>query len=208
MKRRIAALLNQGENEMLDYKQAITSASKIAKTMSAFANGKGGTLLVGVKDNRKIAGIKSEDERYMLDLAAQFYCKPPIKLELFEHQIGDKTIIECVILPGEEKPYYAKGEDGKWWAHVRVKDQTLLASKIVLDVLKTEAADEPLVINYTNHEKALLEYLSENDRITLKTFKKLVNISHRRAGKIIVKLIRAGVIRSHTTEKEEYYTLV
>ena len=46
---------------------------KIAKTMAAFANDSGGTLLVGVKDNQKVCGVKGEEEAYMLDLAARFF---------------------------------------------------------------------------------------------------------------------------------------
>ena len=69
---RIKRYLRQGEGDMLDYKQEITSANKIAKTMVSFANHKGGTLLVGVRDNKSIAGIRTEDEKYMLDLAASF----------------------------------------------------------------------------------------------------------------------------------------
>ena len=96
---------------MLDYKQEITSAHKIAKTMVSFANHKGGTLLIGVRDNRTIAGIRTEDERYMLDLAASFYCKPEIILDIIEHQISGKIVLECIVPESEEKPCYAKGED-------------------------------------------------------------------------------------------------
>ncbi len=208
MKKRIYELLNRGEGDKLDYKQNITSASKIAKTMEAFANHNGGTLLVGVKDNQKVSGVKSDEEYYMLDLAARFYCKPEVSLDIKQHTIEGKEILECIVLPGTEKPYYAKDENGKWWAYVRVKDNTLLASKIVLDVLKRNASSQGALINYTSKEKALLEYLSENDRITLKEYKHMINISTRRATKIIVNLISAGLLRSHTTEKTEYYTLV
>ena len=102
---RIKKYLIDGEGETLDYKQEISSASKIAKTMVSFANHKGGVLLVGVRDNRSIAGIRSEDEKYMLDLAASFYCKPEIELELEEHNIGGKVILECTVPEGESKPY-------------------------------------------------------------------------------------------------------
>jgi predicted HTH transcriptional regulator len=208
VKKRIYELLNRGEDDTLDYKQSITSAAKIAKTMAAFANHKGGVLLVGVKDNRKVSGVKSDEEYYMLDLAARFYCKPEVTLDIKQHTIEGKEILECIVLPGAEKPYYAKDENGKWWAYVRVKDNTLLASKIVLDVLKRNASSQGTLINYSSKEKALLEYLSENDRITLKEYKHMINISTRRATKIIVNMISAGLVRSHTTEKTEYYTLV
>ncbi len=208
MKKRIYDLIQRGEDATLDYKQSITSASKIAKTMAAFANDSGGTLLVGVKDNQKVCGVKGEEEAYMLDLAARFFCKPEVELQMKRHDVEGKEIIECVVKRGSHKPYFAKDDDGKWWAYVRVKDNTLLASKIVLDVLRRETSGQGTLINYTSKEKAILEYLADNERITLNQYKHMINISTRRATKIIVNLISAGVLRSHTTEKTEYYTLV
>lgn len=192
---------------MLDYKQEISSAHKIAKTMVSFANHKGGTLLVGVRDNRSIAGIRTEDEKYMLDLAASFYCKPEIILEILEHDIGGKIVLECIVPEGEVKPYSSKGEDGKWWVYVRNKDKSLLASKVVVDVLRRQASSDGTLIEYGKNEEMLLKYLEENERITLNEFKKKVNISRWRASKILVNLISAGVIRNHTHEKTEFYTL-
>lgn len=205
---RIKKYLIDGEGESLDYKQEISSASKIAKTMVSFANLKGGVLLVGVRDNRSIAGIRSEDEKYMLELAASFYCKPEINLELEEHNIGGKIILECTVPEGEFKPFSAKGEDGKWWVHIRNKDKSLLASKIVVDVLKRQASNKGTLIKYGKNEEALLRYLEDNERITLQQFRKMVNISKWRASKIIVNLITAGVIINHTYVKPEFYTLV
>ncbi|MFT7229927.1 MAG: putative HTH transcriptional regulator [Bacteroidia bacterium] len=207
MNDRIKRYLIDGEGDMLDYKQEISSAHKIAKTMVSFANHKGGTLLVGVRDNRSIAGIRTEDEKYMLDLAASFYCKPEIILEILEHDIGGKIVLECIVPEGEIKPYSAKGEDGKWWVYVRNKDKSLLASKVVVDVLRRQASCDGTLIEYGKNEEMLLKYLEENERITLNEFKKKVNISRWRASKILVNLISAGVIRNHTHEKTEFYTL-
>lgn len=207
MNDRIKRYLIDGEGDMLDYKQEISSANKIAKTMVSFANHKGGTLLVGVRDNRSIAGIRTEDEKYMLDLAASFYCKPEITLEILEHDIGGKVVLECIVPEGDNKPYSAKGEDGKWWVYIRNKDKSLLASKIVVDVLRRQASNKGTLIKYGKNEEMLLKYLAENERITLNEFKKKINISRWRASKILVNLISAGVIRNHTHEKTEFYTL-
>ena len=203
----IKKLLLQGESDVLDFKQSISSASKIAKTMSAFANHKGGRLLIGVRDNKSISGIRSEDEKYMLDLAASFYCKPEIPLQIVEHEINGKTILECIIRRGDAKPYFAKTEDGKWLAYIRVKDNSVLASKVVVDVLRREQEQQNTFFEYSNNEERLIKYLSANDRITLNDYKKMVNISKWRASRILVNLISAGIIRNHTTEKAEYFTL-
>lgn len=199
--------INKGEGEDLDFKQTISSASKIAKTICSFANHKGGTLLVGVSDNKAILGVKSEDEKYMLDLAAQFYTKPPVALTIFEWEFGNKIILEAVVPEGNDKPYYAKGDDGKWWAYIRVKDKSLLASKIVLDVIKRNNGKQPNIVQYSRHEESLLKYLRSNERITTKEVCKLLNISRWRAQKILVSLVSAGILRNHTTEKYEFFTL-
>ena len=203
----IQQLLLAGESETLDFKQTISSASKIAKTMSAFANHRGGTLLVGVTDKKMISGIQSEDEKYMLDLAARFYCKPEITIEITEWEIGSKVVLEVKIPEGEHKPYYAKDDSGKWWAHIRVKDQSLLASKVVVDVLKRKHSQQGTVIKFSDKEKDLLKYMQTQGKITLKDVCKLLNISRWRAQKMLVNLVSVGVIRSHTTEKTEFFTL-
>jgi predicted HTH transcriptional regulator len=203
----ILQLIAKGEGDTLDFKKTISSASKIAKTMSAFANHKGGRLLVGVNDNGSISGVRSEDEKYMLDLAAGFFCKPEIEIKLIEWELGGKTVIEAIIPEGDKKPYYAKDEAGKWWAHIRVKDKSLLASKVVVDVLKRATNKQNTLIKYTKHEEGLLHYLKKEHKISLKQVCKLLNISRWRAQKMMINLVSAGVIRNHTTEKEEFFTL-
>ena len=205
--KRIQELILKGEGDQLDFKKEISSKTRIAKTIVSFANHKGGTLLVGVNDDKTISGVKEEEERFMLEQAAGFFCKPEITLSITEWKLGKKTILEAVIPNGTDKPYYAKDEDGKWWVHIRVKDQSLLASKVVVDVLRRQGSKENTVIEYSSKEKALLDYLNSNQRITIKEYCKLINISRWRAIKIIVNLVSVGVLRSHNTEKTEFYTL-
>jgi predicted HTH transcriptional regulator len=207
MNSRIKKYLLRGEDDTLDFKQAITNKNKIAKSIVSFANHKGGVLLIGVKDNKTIAGINPEEEMYMLEMIADFYCKPPLKLDMKTHQIGEKYILECMVPEGKDKPYFCKDEDEKWWVYIRVKDESLRASKVVMDFLKTQKNEKPTILNYTQNEKMLLDYLSDNHRITLSEFQKLVNISRRRATRILVTLLKYGVIRNHTHEKTEFYTL-
>lgn len=174
--------------------------------MVSFANTKGGTLLVGINDDCAITGVRAEEERHVLLKAAEFFCKPAIIPEIKEYYLGKRSLLEVIIPEGQDKPYFALGEDNRWWAYIRVDDQSLLASKVVLDVLRKESANQQTVIKYSDNERMLLSYLEKNKRITLKEFCKLVNISRWRAQKILVNLISIGVIRVHTTEKLDFYT--
>jgi len=203
----IKQFILEGEGVQLDFKKTITSFEKIAKTLTAFANNKGGRLLVGVADDGTITGVKSEDEeKYMLTKAGTFYCRPSIEPIFEEIYIDDKIVLSAEIRESDTKPHYALGEDKKWWAYIRVKDKSLLASKIVVDVLRRETKEEGVLIEYSSKEKALLEYLNEHERITAREYSKMLNLSRRRTQRILVNLVLSGVIRIHTTEKEEYYT--
>jgi predicted HTH transcriptional regulator len=200
-------LISDGESQTLDFKKTISSVSKISKTIVSFANTHGGKLLVGVNDNKTISGVRSEEEKYMLDMAAGFFCKPAIAIEIREWEFDGKTVLEVDIPKGVLKPYAAKDELGQWWVYVRVKDQSLLASKVMVDVLRRETTQTATIINYSSKEKGILNYLDANDRITLKEVCKLLNISRWRAQRMLVNLVSVGVVRMHTTEKAEFYTL-
>ena len=203
----IKQLIFEGEGVNVDFKKTITSCEKIAKTMVSFANNKGGRLLVGVADNGEIKGVKSEEEeKYMLTKAANFFCRPAVELLFEEVYFDNKIVLVAEIKESDSKPHYALGDDKKWWVYIRVKDKSLLASKIVVDVLKGSSKEEGVFIEYSSKEKALLQYLDENEKITSKEYGKILNLSRRRAQRILVNLVLSGVIRLHTTEKEEYYT--
>lgn len=197
----------QGESVNLDFKKTITSCEKIAKTMVSFANNKGGKLFIGVADDGTVKGVKSEDEeKFMIEKAATFFAKPMLEPSFEEVYVDDRMVLVVDIPMSDMKPHYALGDDQKWWVYIRVKDKSVLASKIVVDVLKREHKDDGVLIEYSSKEKALLEYLANNERISLKEYTELLNISKRRASRILVTMVLAGVIRVHTTEKEEFYT--
>jgi len=202
-------LIFEGEGVTLDFKKTITSCEKIARTMVSFANNKGGRLLIGVADDGTIKGVKSEDEeRYMITKAAHLYAKPALEPIFEEVYIDDKLVLVVDTPESLIKPHFALADDGKWWVYVRVKDKSVLASKIVVDVLKRSAENEGVLIEYSSKEKALLEYLDKTARITIKECCDLLKIGRRRAQRLLVDLILSGIIRINTTEKEEFYTAV
>lgn len=205
----VKRLIFEGEGVSLDFKKTITSCEKIARTMVSFANNKGGRLLIGVADDGSIKGVKSEDEeRYMITKAAQSFARPPIEPVFEEVYIDDKIVLVVDIPETNFKPYAALAEDGKWWVYVRVKDKSVLASKIVVDVLKRKSGSEGVLIEYSAKEKTLLEYLEKAARITVAECCDLLKVGRRRAQRILVDLILSGIIRINTTEKEEFYTAV
>jgi predicted HTH transcriptional regulator len=205
----VKKMIFEGEGVTLDFKKTITSCEKIARTMVSFANNKGGRLLIGVADDGTITGVKSEDEeRYMITKAAHLFARPALEPVFEEVYVDDKMVLIVDTPESTTKPHYALAEDGKWWVYVRVKDKSVLASKIVVDVLKHESSNEGVLIEYSESEKTLLEYLDKTPRINLKECSDLLKTGRKRAQQILVNLILSGVIRINTSEKEEFYSSV
>lgn len=207
MLHRIIRQIAGGESETLDFKQTISDASKIARTLVAFANHKGGTLLIGVRDNGSISGIRSEDEKYMLELAGHFYCSPAIEVEISEHELNHKTVLEARIREGSDKPYYAKGEDNKWWVYHRVGDKSLQASAVMFQVIKKQNRMNDSLSVYSFLESEILNTLKQSNSLTLSDLLKALKIQKNRVIYSLAKLIHFDLVKVDYREKMELFSL-
>jgi len=207
MSRYIFNLIESGENQTLDFKYEINDARKIARTLVAFSNTDGGTLLIGVKDNGKIAGIHSEEEYYMLDSAAHLFCKPEINPQYKKWIIDGKTILEVHIREGAKKPYLCKQEDGKWMAFIRSGDENFLADIVQLKAWKHKQKRSGVMLRYTENEQFVLDYLNLHNSITLDELIREAGIKRRTAIEILGKLASFGLVCVRTNEKGSFYSL-
>ncbi|HBH47936.1 MAG TPA: ATP-binding protein [Bacteroidales bacterium] len=208
MSRYIHNLILEGEHQRLDFKFEISDAKKIARTFAAFANTSGGTLLIGVKDNGNITGLRSDEEEYMAESAAHIYCKPRVEYKIVTHKVNDKTILEIVIPESSSKPHKAPWKDDTWEAFVRVDDQNFVADSVLREVWKIKHRDKKLMVRYNNYEEILFELIRSNGRVTLKDFIKKTKIKRYLAIKILSQLVAIHAIDNVITEKETYYTVL
>ena len=154
----IHALIAEGEHQQQDFKFEISDARKIAKTLSAFANTDGGRLLIGVKDNGKIAGVRSEEEKYMIEAAAQLYCVPEVEYTLQTYIVEGRQVLVATIEETPHKPVYAKDETGKPLAYLRIKDENILATPIHLRVWQQSDSPRGELIRSNNWSMALYSH--------------------------------------------------
>lgn len=207
MDRHIRELIAEGENQKLDFKYCVSDSRKIARTLSAFANTDGGRLLIGVRDNGSIAGIRSDEEIYMVDTAAHIFCRPVIEYSLRQHVIGGKTILEVEVSKGNEKPYQAMNEEGRWISWIRHLDQNLSANRVLLQIWRKEKKGSGVLVKFGKAENMLMEYLQKNASITLSKFRKISGISAYRAESILANLVIFRVLIMNASEKGFTYSI-
>jgi predicted HTH transcriptional regulator len=203
----IQELIKEGEHQQQDFKFEISDSKKIARSLVAFANTDGGRLLVGVKDNGALAGVRSDEEIHMVEAAAQLYCQPEVLFTTKEWNINGKLILEVIVPRNRKEKHKAPDKNNSYKIYVRVGDQNLLATPIMLKVWKKEKQKLPVKISITETEMQLLRYLNLHQTINLEEFLQLSGIKKRRAEAILVDFILLGIISIELTEKEARFYL-
>ncbi len=189
-------LIRQGEHQTQDFKFRIDSSQKIAKTLSAFANTEGGRLLIGVKDNGRIAGIDPEEEFFMIEGAAERYCRPKAEFSarVFAFEARD-LVLEISVENQAGTTIQALEEDGRWRAFVRQADENFAANRVLLHYLKNRhLPKKENWVAYREEEKFLLHFLEENSDISLSKFARISKLPIHRAERILEVFLRWEII--------------
>ena len=143
----------------------------------------------------------------MIEAAAKLYCKPQVEFSIRNYIIENKTVLEVCIPESVQKPYYARDNDNKYKAYLRIKDENILATAVHIRVWQLMNAPKGTFIHYSSHEQALLDYLNENERISLSQYCKLFSVPRFKAISLFAKLIRFDVIEAVFQERKFYFRL-
>lgn len=191
----ILELIAQGEHEQQDFKYAISDARKIARSISAFANRSGGRLLVGVKDNGHIAGVRNEEDIYVIEQAAEMYCRPSQQVEFTAYSTGETGIVILAqVPPAAERPVCAQEPDKKWRAYYRVADENICAHPLMVKAWRRRASMAPLAYASGGADHRIVEAIDAEGRLSVEAAIKAATVSRRTAEMAIVRLAAMGII--------------
>ncbi|MDI9865423.1 ATP-binding protein [Flectobacillus sp. DC10W] len=202
-------LVRKGEGSQLEFKLKAKHPEKIIREIVAFANTDGGTLLLGVGDDKSIPGLKfADDEEFILVRAIEKFCDPPITFQLERMAITDEREVLIFIIPQSmEKPHFVKlspTEPPK--AYVRVQDRSVQASKEVKQILRREN-EEGVRFIFGEKEKVLMEYLAQHQSITLEKFAEIAKIPLWLASRTLVLLVLGHVLKIQPSEVVDTYVI-
>ena len=110
----LKSLIEKGETSTVQFKVNVTNELGIAQEMIAFANSKGGTIIIGVDDKTwEIIGLTNDDLRRLSNLlvnAASEQVKSAIFIETETVEAEGRKVMLVKVLEGIDKPY--KDKDG------------------------------------------------------------------------------------------------
>ncbi|MCM1484548.1 MAG: ATP-binding protein [Muribaculaceae bacterium] len=201
----IDSLISEGEHEHQDFKFAINDALKIARSISAFANNDGGRLLIGVKDNGRIAGVRNEEDIFVVEQAAEMYCRPAQALHFTSFATDYGIVIRAEIDKAASRPVRAREPDGRWRAYYRVADENIVASPLMVRSWLRAADDSGTILTLSESESALLEALRRYDTISVRDLAIATHLSRASTEDMVVRLSAIGIIEFHHVHGGEFH---
>ena len=126
-----------GEATTYDKKEKIerNKSKSWLKSVSAFANGEGGTLIFGISDNNEIIGLtNAEEDAEFISEAIKTKLDPIPTIDLKFKELNGKKLIFLYVNEGQETPYYYIG-DKQRLAYIRIGNESVVADRIQLKQL-------------------------------------------------------------------------
>lgn len=114
-----------------DFKQEVErkKTKNWLKSISAFANGTGGSLFFGVNDDAQIVGLENpQSDAEFISRTIKDHLGPVPNFSLIPHHEGEATVLEVNVKSGTQTPYYYY-LDGTRTAFIRIGNESVVAEQ-------------------------------------------------------------------------------
>jgi Putative DNA-binding domain len=205
--------IRAGEDARTEFKQRLPQGDRALRTLVAFANTRGGWLLLGVSDQGTIVGL--EEPRAVqseLESASAQWIDPPLPLEFQVIQLEQRRILLCVVRASRRAPHRLRHPRAEAEVLVRAGASSRSAEGASLRALERgHKGAGPR----NRLERQILDWLARERRealrplggATVERFARASNIGYERARRAFVHLELAGAILGSGHGKRRTYTL-
>ncbi|MCY2959181.1 MAG: ATP-binding protein [Planctomycetota bacterium] len=210
----IRALVAQREGKKLEFKSGLPRDEKTARSLAAFANTRGGILLVGVGDRGEILGAPHPpDTSAHLHEIAQLQLEPPLVVQCGIVSVNQKPIVWCSVPLSPRRPHAVLHEDGRREIVARVGSSNRVATGATLAAL--ESGRRGSASGLDPLQRSVLAWVAERDRSTTRPggdatvadFAKARNVGIQRARRAFTQLEIAGMLVAHGVGAKRTYAV-
>jgi len=204
-------LIAEGEGKSLEFKRGLPRDDRLARTLCAFANTRGGVLLVGVTDKGGVHGVHRPRE-VMEDVRriGRDFVVPPLNIQAQLVRNNGVAVVACQVGASKKRPHAVLHGEDEEEIVVRVGASNRIARGPTLKALRRgrngRASRDPL-------EAKILAWVEERSRIsrvpggdaTVERFSKASNIGVQRARRAFNRLERDGLLLGHGAKPRRVY---
>jgi predicted HTH transcriptional regulator len=206
-------LVAQGEGKSLEFKRGLPRDEKVARSLCAFANTRGGLLLIGVTDQGGLHGAPRPRETLQrLRAIAAERVDPPLAVEAGIVAVGGVRLVWCSVPLSPQRPHAALDASGERALLVRAGSSNRRASGATLAALQRGPSRKP---SLDPLERRVVEWVAERSLAphppggdaTVAGFAKTFNIGLQRARRTFTRLEAAGRLVGHGGRKNRVYSV-
>jgi predicted HTH transcriptional regulator len=201
-------LINEGEHQQQDFKYRVADAVKLARSVSAFANTDGGRLLIGVRDDGHLSGVRSEEEIYMMHQAAYRYCRPEASIKFDTFHVEGRNIVIATVPKSDRRPVCAIDEEGRQRAYIRLADENIVASPVHLAIWREEQRQQAVAFTYGDDERRLMSVMQGGQWQSLGQVVKSSRLPRPKVIMLLARLIRYGLADCRLQDHQFVFRIV
>lgn len=204
-------LTQDGEGRSLEFKRGLPRDEKTARTICAFANTRGGILLVGVLDNGKVHGVHNP-RQVMADLRriASELITPRLTIQTTVVRVNGQAVVAAQIPASPLRPHAVLLGEDDHEVIVRVGASNRIARGATLEALKRHRSGTR---SNTPLEARVLAWVDERSRLsdvpggdaTFPRFAAAHNIGLQRTRRLFTRLEREGLLVGHGRGKNRVF---
>ena len=192
----LSELIREGEGLYLEFKLRAAYPDKIIREIIAFANTRGGKLLIGVDDDGRLAGVKYPEEESLVVIRALIkHARPKIHVKYYYIRLTAKRWIVVFETPeSKRKPVKFLEGRNKLLYYIRFADKSLQASPEAEGILRLQSAKVTMSFTYGDIENKIMKALERKSPQTLLELSLATQIPEAKLSTHVVKLAAARVV--------------
>lgn len=202
-----------GEGTRMEFKRALPRDERAARTLCAFANTRGGLLLVGVTDRRRVHGVhRPEDVTERLRMLCEIYLTPALAVEVQVVAVGGPRVVACSVPLSRARPHAVLLGDGEREVVVRVGASNRIADGPTLEALKRGRVPKRTASPLEQDILGWARRRAEDDgrpggTATVERFARAFNVGLPRARRAFVRLESRGLLIGHGSGRARIFTV-
>ena len=204
----LARSIAAGEGKRLEFKRGLPSAAKVARTLCAFANTRGGLLLVGVGDRGELVGApRPRETMERLREVARERVEPAVAVQVGATLLAGRRIVWCAVPVSKARPHAARLEDDEREVVTRVGASNRRASGATLRSIRTQRESGSELDELQRRVLRWMETRSSEVAASVAAFAQAHNVGRQRAKRAFTQLELAGRLVAHGSGARRLYAL-
>ena len=166
------------------------------KSVSAFANGLGGSLFFGIDNECVVRGLDNvQHVCEVISTKIRDYMDPLPEVEMLPQRIGNLDILQLKVSTGNYTPYYYVG-DGQRVAFVRVGDESGSHDGNVSETKLTE------------RQQKILFLVKESPTISGRQMSEILSVSQRTIERDLSTMQKNGILKHEGKDNDGFWQIL